>query len=196
MIYTADQVARILSKQLIVAKVAILGYRASDSKYGEYDDVIAVFTPEGYNEFKGNTLPSVNKPDVAVLQPGNYTYRIGLHGISHFNLEDSGDKALYDQLLATKKDLPPIAGRILPYWACRQDGPVLIKRIGATAASWDGWPVSPVYIDVHRGGFNLTSSLGCQTLYPDHWQQFFWQILVPMLAKYGQATFTYSLIQQ
>jgi hypothetical protein len=202
MIYTSDQVAQILGKRLITNKVAVLGYRSATSKYGEYDDTLALFSPDGYQEFKGNTLPSISPPGTAVLQPGDYTYKIGIHGISHFNLSkdtdghfvNPADAALYNQLVATGKDLPPIAGRILPYWAFRQAGPVTVLRIGQTVyerfENPNNWP----WIDIHHGGWNLTSSLGCQTLYPDHWQQFFWDTGKAEMDKWGQKTITYSLI--
>ncbi len=57
-----------------------------------------------------------------------------------------------------------------PYRALRQHGRVTVLRNGKedtdTAAA-------PFYIDIHKGGYNTTSSLGCQTIHPDQWPDFF-----------------------
>ena len=56
-----------------------------------------------------------------------------------------------------------------PYKALRQYGRVTVLRDGKehtdTAAA-------PFYIDIHKGGYNTTSSLGCQTIHPDQWPDF------------------------
>lgn len=56
-----------------------------------------------------------------------------------------------------------------PYKALRQYGRVTVLRNGKddtdTAAA-------PFYIDIHKGGYNTTSSLGCQTIHPDQWIDF------------------------
>lgn len=195
----AEQLAR---SRGCTDKVIVVGFRSASSKYGEYDDSIGLLTPDIYIEYKGNTLPSVDRAGLAVLQPGDYKYVAGLHGLHHLVLEKKADGswvkpedgAIYSWLLQNKGvDHAPIEGRILPYWAGRQHGPVLIKRIGETAVKADGWPVAPSWIDIHRGGHNLTSSEGCQTIYPDGWPAFR-KLLFAALDRY-QAEFTYSLHQ-
>ena len=156
--------------------VFLLGIRGflepgADNKRGIYDDAIFLVTPEECLGFNANTDPSITRKGIAVLQPGKYSYKQGLHGIHHLNMADAGDKALYDKLITTGRDLEPIPGRILPYHAFRQAAPVTVLRDGAltteTKTDPDQWP----WIDIHRGGYNTTSSEGCQTIFPDQWPE-------------------------
>ena len=157
-------------------KVFLLGIRGfgepvQENRRGIYDDAIFLVTPETTLGFNANTDPSITRRGIAVLQPGKYQYRQGLHGIHHLNLLLPGDKALYNELLSTGKNLPAIPGRIMPYWAFRQAGPVTVLRDGAadpeTKKDIECWP----WIDIHRGGYKTTSSEGCQTIHPDQWPE-------------------------
>lgn len=56
-----------------------------------------------------------------------------------------------------------------PYEALRQYGNVTILRNGVPVTDS---PVNRFYIDIHKGGYGTTSSLGCQTIYPDQWPEF------------------------
>lgn len=157
-------------------EIFLLGLRgfmapADKNKRGIYDDAIFLVTPTECVGYNANTDPSINRKGIAVLQPGVYKYKQGLHGIHHLDLSKAGDKAIYDQLLSTRKNYPAIAGRILPYWAFRQAGPVTILRDGATATETKTDPASWPWIDIHRGGYNTTSSEGCQTIHPDQWPE-------------------------
>jgi hypothetical protein len=49
-------------------------------------------------------------------------------------------------------------------------------------------------INIHRGGYNGTSSLGCQTIYPDQWEAFF-GLVKSELARRGQRIVPYLLIE-
>lgn len=159
-----------------IDSVFLLGIRGffdpgAENKRGIYDDAIFLVTPDGCLGFNANTDPSITRKGIAVLQPGKYDYRQGLHGIHHLNLEDPADKTLYDKLISTGRDLEPIPGRILPYHAFRQAGPVTVLRDGGmtteTKIGINDWP----WIDIHRGGINTTSSEGCQTIFPDQWPE-------------------------
>ncbi len=190
---TREQAAAIAAKNNVADQVVLLGYRSATSKYGEYDDILAILTPDEYKEFKGNTLPSKWQAGIAKLQPGVYDYSKGLHGISHLS-SSPGDLAILQELQATGKDHAPIPGRILPYYAFRQAGPVTIIRDGAALperkVAVADWP----WIDIHHGGYNLTSSLGCQTVYPDHWEEFR-DLGFGAMEKYSQRIVKYILIQ-
>lgn len=178
----------------ITDKVVWLGLRAKNSAYGAYDDTIGLLTPDGYAEFKGNTLPSTWIPGIAKLEPGKYQYAKGLHGVNHF-AQMPADMA--NNLRAwlnghVGQDHDAIAGYILPYWAFRQHGPVTLIRDGATSPETQTDPAKFPFIDLHRGGWNGTSSAGCQTFYPDHWPDAR-KAGYAAMDKYGQTTITYSL---
>lgn len=162
----------IVSDHQITDAVVIIGVRARNNARNVYDDTIAILTPTGFAAYNGNVDPSVDRKGVAVLQPGVYDYKIGVHGISHLNLKLASDEAILDKMEATGEDPTPIEGRFLPHWAFRQAGPVKILREGATTPEIDTNPDTWPWIDIHRGGYNTTSSLGCQTIHPDFWPHF------------------------
>lgn len=171
--FTREQALSFLQQRGITEKIVWLGYRSAGSHYGQYDDTIALLTPDQYIEYKANTLPSIWQPGVATLVPGVYRYKKGLHGIHHLGTGPA-DKAILVWLNGNVgKDYPAGSDKILPYWAFRQAGPVTLQRDGQTGTETITDPNSPKWpwIDLHRGGWNGTSSLGCQTFFPDHWPQ-------------------------
>ena len=56
-----------------------------------------------------------------------------------------------------------------PYEALRQSGRVTVLRDGKP---FTDTAAAPFYIDIHRGGYGTTSSLGCQTIFPTQWLGF------------------------
>lgn len=149
--------------------VGLRGYdEAGENKRGIYDDAFALVTPDQFLVYNANTDPSITRKGIAVLQPGVYLYAKGLHGIHHLDLNSPGDQAILKQLQDTKKDVPPIAGRLLPYWALRQYSNVTVHRDGNAADVFEtDSPANRFWIDIHKGGVNTTSSEGCQTIEPD-----------------------------
>lgn len=127
---------------------AILGrrgyYRDSMGKprvndRGIYDDAIAVVSPRLYQTFNANTDPSRQGGRLAVLQPGAWQYKQGMH---HPSSADG-------------------------YPCLVQAGPVTVLRDNGVKETGE------FYIHIHRGGYNLTSSEGCQTLHPAQWREFY-----------------------
>jgi len=51
-----------------------------------------------------------------------------------------------------------------------------------------------VAINIHKGGLNSTSSLGCQTIFPDEWSEFINKVYEEM-DRYKQAIIPYVLIE-
>lgn len=151
----------------------ILGVRgySGPNKIGVYDDALFLVSPTTFKMYKANTDPSVTRKGVAVLVPGTYQYKWGIHGVSHLDFKNPADQAIFDQMNKTGQDPKPIEGRFLPHWALRQWSDVTIIRDGSVKKETDG-PGHRFYIDIHRGGFTTTSSLGCQTIHPDSWLDF------------------------
>lgn len=163
--------------------IGVRGYNAlaDKNKRSVYDDALFLVIDDQVSAYTANTDPSVDRKGIAVLQPGVYLYKKGLHGIHHLNFNDAGDKHIYDELNRTGKDVAPIPGRLLPYWALRQAGPVTVLRDGSKTPETKQHPAEWPYIDIHKGGLHSTSSEGCQTIYGDQWEEFRDKVFQAML---------------
>lgn len=112
---------------------------------GIYDDAFFIFGAETFAAFNGNSDPSVYRKGISTLLPGVHWYRKGNHGISR---PGGGYPAFR----------PATAGVRLP-----------VRRDGEKGRSkQDG-----VANNIHRGGRNGTSSLGCLTIPPQQWDAFY-----------------------
>lgn len=49
-------------------------------------------------------------------------------------------------------------------------------------------------INIHRGGLNSVSSLGCQTIYPTQWESFI-TLVESLMKRYGQKSLKYYLVE-
>jgi lysozyme len=161
-----EEIEKIISGHNIQEKVVIVGirgYNGGSNERGIYDDALFIVSPSYFNAYNANTDPSVTRPGIAVLQPGVYQYRKGLHGVSGPH----------------------------PYIALRQASNVVVIRDGMTEPETDS-PENRFWIDIHRGGYGTTSSLGCQTIHPDQWSNFRDNIFNEM-DKAGQILVPYLL---
>jgi hypothetical protein len=113
---------------------------------GIYDDAAFVVGPEVFASFHANSDPSIFRVGIATLLPGFYPYRLGNHGISR---PGGGYPALR----------PATPGEALPV---KRDGE---SRIPSARPG--------IAINIHRGGYNTTSSEGCQTIHPTQWAAFY-----------------------
>lgn len=163
------------------SQVIVLGLRGyfdpGANKRGIYDDAIALITPDLFHIVNGNTDPSIARAGIAVLQDGIYWYRKGLHGLHHLDTTKQADRDILkkiDDIDAFQKTWVnfKIPGRILPYWALRQDGNVTVLRDGQKVPFTDAPPQARLWIDIHVGEYDTTSSEGCQTIFPDYWSVF------------------------
>lgn len=130
---------------------------------GIYDDAIFVVGPDTFASFNANTDPSAWREGVASLVPGVHWYRPGNHGITR---PGGGYPAFR----------PATKGEALP-----------VRRDGHPGIS-DG-----IAINIHKGGYNTTSSLGCQTIHPSQWDAFH-ALATLQLKKAGMTKFPYVLI--
>lgn len=109
---------------------------------GIYDDAIIVIGPDFYRSFNANCDPSRSRPGMAVVAPGVWDYKLGIHNISK-------DPALHPH-----------------YEALVQAAPITVIRDG------QGKDTGYFGINIHKGGFTTTSSEGCQTVFPTQWSEF------------------------
>jgi lysozyme len=79
-----------------------------------------------------------------------------------------------------------------PYEALRQYGNVTVIRNGKVEVTDS--PANRFYIDIHKGGHGTTSSLGCQTIYPDQWPEFL-QSVKDQIQKNNQTIIPYLLLE-
>jgi hypothetical protein len=49
-------------------------------------------------------------------------------------------------------------------------------------------------LNIHKGSYNSTSSLGCQTVYPDQWLGYH-ALVLDLLKRYKQKDFPYILME-
>jgi lysozyme len=161
---------------------------------GIYDDAICIVSPTIFKAFNANTDPSRHGLGIATLvtteENGGvpYFYEKGIHGIHHLDVvHNAQDRATKSQLLITGKDVPKVP---LTYWALRQHGRVTVLRDGKKETDT---AAAPFWVDNHRGGINTTSSLSCQTIPPEQWEEYFWNTVLPEMAKYGQKVIPYCL---
>ena len=113
---------------------------------GIYDDAIFLHSPSVTAAYNGNTDPSqYRKGQGRGAGKGIASLEPGAWYVHRFDLHD---------------------GRYLAL--CQRSGPVTVTR--------DGDPpyrdVGMFGINIHRGSFTGTSSLGCQTIHPSQWDSF------------------------
>jgi hypothetical protein len=114
---------------------------------GIYDDAIFVYTPSAMAAFNGNTDPSVYKKGSGTAN--------NTKGMASLN---PGVWNVYQLALHRGKYLA----------LCQKFGPVTVTRDGKI-----DYPDTGFFgINIHKGGRNTTSSLGCQTVHPDQWDAF------------------------
>lgn len=153
-----------------VALLGVRGYYRDDmgvrgrNDRGIYDDAMFLVTPSAYVAFNANTDPSVYRQSIAVLKPGLYRYRKGKHGISGPN----------------------------PYDALRQASNVTVIRDGEGEKTDS--PNNRFWINIHKGSTTKTSSLGCQTIFPDQWPGFIGMVYSEM-NRYAVPLVPYLLIE-
>jgi hypothetical protein len=129
-----------------------MGIEAKNDR-GIYDDAIFIVSKHLYKAFNGNTDPARFKE--------GYGFDEDTHGIASLN---TGIWNVY-QLDFHKPEHSE------KYFAlCQRGGNVTVTRDGIDGKNYED--TGNFGINIHRGGYNKVSSLGCQTIYPEQWNEF------------------------
>lgn len=135
-----------------IVVVGIRGYYRSSmgapgvNDRGIYDDAIFIDTVQATVAFNGNTDPSVyRKGRGKGSQKGVATLNTGAWYVHRFDLHKGKYLAL-----------------------CQRSGDVTVTRDGDPPYEDTG----SFGINIHKGSYNGTSSIGCQTIHPDQWESF------------------------
>jgi lysozyme len=166
---TQDAVREILNKNGITEKVAVVGIRGY------------------YRKTMGNPL----KNDRGIYDDALFIISPDFFASYNANTDPSKFANAIAVLKLGKWRYKPGKHKINSpngYPAFVQAGPVTVIRDGVGEdTGWFG-------INIHKGGYNSTSSLGCQTIYPTQWD--FEKTLNAQLKRHGQKEFWYVLIEE
>lgn len=167
---------KLLAAHGVTDSVILLGVRgyfdpAGQNKRGLYDDAIALLSPRLFKTYNANTDPSKQGGRLAVLQPGVWTFKRGVH--------HAGTPHEY-----------PVLVQAAPVTVLRDNG---VKET-LTTTDPIGPGGYPPYIHIHQGGYNVTSSEGCQTIWPDQWRDF-WKDVTGEMDFYALEFIDYLLAE-
>lgn len=150
--------------------VGIRGYyldtmgKPNQNDRGIYDDAIILVSPSAYLTCNANCDPSAFRPGIATLKPGVHWFTKGRHGLSK--------------------------GPGKSYPAFRPDNREEKLPVTRDGQKGDAWGIA---INIHKGGYNTTSSAGCQTVYPDQWLAF-QTLAYAEMDRHKQARIPYVLL--
>jgi len=115
---------------------------------GIYDDAIFIDSADSFASFNGNTDPSAYRPGEGFSEAtkGIASLNPGPWYVHRFDMHKGEYLAL-----------------------CQRAGSVTVTRDGKKENYSD---TGEFGINIHRGSYHGTSSLGCQTLHPDQWESF------------------------
>jgi lysozyme len=146
------------------------------NEVGIYDDAQFIMSGAIFMPFNGNVDPSKNGDKIATLKAHG---RINPDGsITVANPEPYLYKIGMHNMKA-------------PYEALRQFGRITVIRGGKEETDT---AAAPYYIDIHKGGFGTTSSLGCQTIPPAQWPEYLTNVK-QQLKKFNQVIIPYILLE-
>lgn len=129
-----------------------------ENDIGIYDDAMFFRSPNVFASFNANTDPSKIKPGVAMLKAQEVYY-------AHILDTHNGSSSSYPAV-------------------CQRSGVVTVYRSGTETLPLgehskygehigNGYWVGKFGINIHKGGYTTTSSLGCQTIYPTQWSGYY-----------------------
>lgn len=177
---TRDQLVKLLSDRSLVchAPVYVVGVRGyykdtmgkpGVNDRGIYDDALFILGVDGtFASFNANTDPSAYRKGRGTGgAKGMADLKPGLYLSHRLGLH----RGKYMALIQT-------------------GGPVTVIRDGTPDYEDTGW----FGINIHKGGYNTTSSLGCQTIYPDQWPAFI-SLAQNEMHKNNMAVMPYLLVE-
>ncbi|HET8777991.1 MAG TPA: hypothetical protein VFN76_10060 [Candidatus Limnocylindria bacterium] len=167
---TRDEVKRILALSAVTEVVALLGIR------GYYRDTMGV---SGAND------RGIYDDAIIVVSP---TAFVTFNANTDPSVARTGIAVLAPGVWFYTRGLHGIT-KEHPYPALVQAKPVTVVRDGGkTETGYFG-------INIHRGSRTSTSSLGCQTLYPDQWDSFYGLVSGEM-TRHNTPEIPYCLIDE
>lgn len=184
-------VAQLLKDNSVEDQVALVGvrsyFRNSMGKVGAndrrlYDDAIFLVTPTEFMACNANTDPNGWRPGhgkaeatmgIASLKAGVWPFVEGLHKGEYRALRQGG----FFTLLRDADDTVP-ADKIIML-----DGVKCYEDVTDSSG-----------INIHHGSDTSTSSLGCQTIYPEQWEAFI-ALVYDQLKLYKQTGIKYLLLE-
>lgn len=116
---------------------------------GMYDDAIFLDCEDSFASFNGNTDPSAYRPGVGFAEgkKGMAVLNPGAWFVHRFDVHNGKYLAL-----------------------CQRAGKVTVTRDGKDGRNYED--TGNFGINIHKGSYHGTSSLGCQTIHPDQWPGF------------------------
>lgn len=180
-----------ITKEKLLARIEYMGFDVSNEKsfvvgvrgyYGDsggkpgvndrgiYDDALFIIGNDGtFVGFNGNTDPSAYRKGrgTAEATKGMASLKPGMYRSHQLGLH----RGKYMALIQT-------------------GGMVTVIRDGTPDYEDTGW----FGINIHKGGYDTTSSLGCQTVHPDQWAGFI-NIVQTLMHANHQAVMPYVLLE-
>lgn len=177
-------------KQSDSVTLAVLAKFANLMPATRRGDAVKVLVVRGYYL---NSMGKSGKNDRALYDDAIFV--VSPDGIQPFN--GNSDPSVFRKRVATIKAnqairyKPGMHGykrKSGPYRAFRQNAPCTVVRDGV------GDDTGMFAVNFHRGGVRGTSSLGCLTVPPHQWNEFY-GLVSGLLKKHGQGTFYVTLLE-
>lgn len=177
-------------KQSDAVTLAVLQKFGNQMPSKRATDKIKVLMVRGYYL---NSMGRKGENDRAIYDDAIFV--VSPEGIQSFN--GNSDPSVYRKRVATIKapqniryrpGLHGMSRKAGPYPAFRQDAHCTVVRDGV------GDDTGMFYVNFHRGGVNGTSSLGCLTVPPHQWDEFY-RLLKGLLDKHDQDNFYVTLVE-
>ncbi len=177
---------------LIVPASTPLQPRKKTLEYLESAEVSESLALLGIRGYYKRTMGDPTRNDRGIYDDAIFVYSPFVHATFNANTDPSKHRPQVAVLNAGKwyykKGIHGLSRpRAMRYTALVQAGPVTVRRDeGREDSGWFG-------INIHRGGINSTSSLGCQTIFHKQWSSFI-ALVLSELKRCEQKILPYVLV--